>query len=974
MKKLLSLILTCVLCVSITLSFTSCGEQAAKPEIKRFTSDYDYYNQDAESGYIFVRDQLREKLADESLTLKPLDYSENADIFAEREAIFLDKNSTLSFEINSAAEAAYHLNLDYFIPESSLQNLQLKIKINGEYQYDELNAVELPAVWTDIAEEPRYDMYLNQIYPTPERVFRWQNKTLNHSIYCLDEPFIFLLNEGVNTITIENNDVAVYLGDITLEGERQLVSYDEYSAEIAMQAGSDNIIIEGEKYSEKSQSYIRPSRSKNCDYEPHDSSKNLINTLDGNMWADPSSAVSYNFSVENSGVYYVTMKYLQDIKSDMPVFKNIYIDGRLLFEEFKDYCFDYTTGIVNHTLSDGEKALGIYLEAGEHTITLESTASLYYEIYEVLLKIISRMNDIGLDVRMVTGGKTDKNRQWQIEDYLPDLSEQLEGIAKDIDACYDILSSISGRDNVSVIVNLKIASANIRKGLEDLDDFVNAIDSFSQGSGSVAESLANLLPDLLKQPMIIDRIYINSTPESIENAGKGFIEKLGSEIQILFSSYFATNEDYQQKDKETLEIWANMSVNHVEILRQMIDTYYDGDYDVDVSVMTDESKLLLSVAGESSPDAAIGVSLARPFDFALRNAAYDLRNFDDFGAIMGDFTDEMFVPFTLNDGCYAIPQNVTFYVLFYRTDIIEKLGLEIPQTWDDIIAMLPTLNRYGMSFNTTLCAGDAYKPFAATVPFIQQFDGNLYAEDGAAVAFGESRTVESFTFMTDLFTRYSVPISIPNFYFNFKNSISPIGVSEINTYNLLTNAAPEIYGKWDIAPSIGVKDENGSINNCQPSVTSGCLIMENSEKKEAAWDFLKWWMSAETQLTYSNLLRLTYGPEYLWSTANLTALEQYSVFSERHRQVILEQLINTRETPRTPAYYQIERDLSNAWNNVVLGEYTAREALDKAIITSNRAIEKKLAEFGMSGENFTVATAERISQWRKDYEKQQLTS
>lgn len=70
---------------------------------------------------------------------------------------------------------------------------------------------------------------------------------------------------------------------------------------------------------------------------------------------------------------------------------------------------------------------------------------------------------------------------------------------------------------------------------------------------------------------------------------------------------------------------------------------------------------------------------------------------------------------------------------------------------------------------------------------------------------GDPATVEAFTLMTDLYTRYSLPVSIPNFYNNFKKGITPIGMSDISTYILLKNAAPEIKGQWGIAPSVGVR-------------------------------------------------------------------------------------------------------------------------------------------------------------------------
>lgn len=967
-------------------NLTSCASQQGGQQGETASlPDYNIYAtpEGEEPGYISqYREMEASLLEDADLVFSPEEYmrsSESSEAVLLPEAdshgygksvLFIPPSSEVTVEIQLPQGGGYHIGLDYFIPENSLQNLALDITINGEIPFKEAHTLELPAVWMDEETGPRFDEYQNEIYPIPVRVFRWQNALLNLPLYQLETPLVFAMQEGANTITIRTNNVPVLLGDIQLKGRQVVASCNDYRQSLkGRPEGADFLTVEGEDYLEKSESYIRAARSRDVDFEPYDYARNLINSLDAATWKNASERVTYQFPVESGGVYYITLKYRQDDKTNMPVFKNIYVDGELLFDGLSQYSFSYAPQNVNHTLSNEGEPIGFYLEPGEHTLTLESTASPYFTTYETLLQIIEQMNQIGLEVRLITGNKSDLNRDWQIDKYLPDIRERLTNLADDIDLCYQVISQIAGLSQLTTISDLKSAFSQIRRYLEDLDYFVNNINHFSQGDGALTDYVANVLPLLLEQPMQIDRIYIHNSSAELPVPSKGFGVKLVEQAKILATSYMTSADTNLKTEKDKVNVWANMSVAHIEILRQQIATYYGTDQ-VNISAMPDESKLLLSVTSGTAPDAAIGVTLTRPFDFALRGAAYNLRNFDDFAEATQGFTDEMLVPFTMNEGIYGIPQNATFYVLFYRTDIMKALGLSIPETWDDVIEMVPTLYQYGMNFNTILAAGDAYKPFSATVPIIQQYGGSLYAPDGTSVAFGDPNTVKAFTFMTDLYTRYSLPVSIPNFYYNFKNGITPIGISEINTYNLLTNAAPEIYGQWDIAPSVGVRQEDGSICNVQPSISSGCLIMEQSNKKEETWEFLKWWMSAETQLTYSDLLRLTYGPEYLWNTANLDAIAQYTIFSDAHKEVILNQLENTMETPLVPAYYQVERDLSNARNEVIMSDFTAREALDRAILSSNRAIEKKMREFNFVDENgnilepFQVANSEQIKEWR----------
>ena len=98
-------------------------------------------------------------------------------------------------------------------------------------------------------------------------------------------------------------------------------------------------------------------------------------------------------------------------------------------------------------------------------------------------------------------------------------------------------------------------------------------------------------------------------------------------------------------------------------------------------------------------------------------------------------------------------------------------------------------------------------------------------------------------------------------------------------------------------PSVGVRDENGDINRSQLSVMNGCVLMQDSDKHEEGWDFLKWWMSEDTQVEYTREMYLRNGPEYIWNTANLKALAKSTAFEPEDLQIILEQIDQTVEVP-----------------------------------------------------------------------------
>jgi ABC-type glycerol-3-phosphate transport system substrate-binding protein len=69
--------------------------------------------------------------------------------------------------------------------------------------------------------------------------------------------------------------------------------------------------------------------------------------------------------------------------------------------------------------------------------------------------------------------------------------------------------------------------------------------------------------------------------------------------------------------------------------------------------------------------------------------------------------------------------------------------------------------------------------------------------------------------------------------------------------------------------------------------TSG-MIFANTEKPQQSWDFMKWWMETETQTSFAYNLQSTYGPEYVWLSANLEAVANSPIEYE-DKLVILEQ-------------------------------------------------------------------------------------
>ena len=200
-------------------------------------------------------------------------------------------------------------------------------------------------------------------------------------------------------------------------------------------------------------------------------------------------------------------------------------------------------------------------------------------------------------------------------------------------------------------------------------------------------------------------------------------------------------------------------------------------------------------------------------------------------------------------------------------------------------------------------------------------------------------------YLTENFTVYDMDYEILSFFQSFRDGRTPIGVSNYATYNLLTNAAPELTGCWDIALYPGLVSEDGTVERYTSGAAESCIIFDDSAKKDDAWKFLSWWMSDEVQTEFSFTLQATLGNEYMWNSANLNAIAA-APWKNEHKKVILEQIGWTDEMPRVPGSYIIERELGNVLVNVVTQNVNIRTAIDDAQKRINAELQRKLEEFG----------------------------
>ncbi|MBU1144674.1 MAG: extracellular solute-binding protein [Firmicutes bacterium] len=912
--------------------------------------------------------QIQYGLEDYDATLLGAAATSNFD-YQGNKAIDLEEANIVNYQVSIDQAGLYYIYVDYYVKESVLNNLTISVKINDEIEFDDAQIVDVPLIWEDESKEFSLDTYGDESLPNQLRVLEWKTLPLYNNTYTTTEPLLFYFEEGNNTITFENViSGAVLFGDLQVVSPKVVPSYEAYSTLYVSENHPETILnIDATEYVDKNSSYVRLYSFQSPSVSPFDSIDKKLNVINGAAWYRSGQEVTYSFTVSETGLYHLNLHYLND-KDEFSVFRSIYIDGEIPFDAFESYEFKVTgqNTWANEVLGTDETPFDIYLEEGVHQIAFRvETDSLSEELRNIQL-LVDHINAFALNILKITGVNIDADRKWQFTNYIPETESYLRAYETIIKRAVVTLSKYSNQSDLSAtLAYLKTAVSALEVIVEEPDKIPLYLDSLYSGTGSVTQMLGDSLTMISKQPLYLDGFTIYNDNE-LDSPNANFIQKLGSGIRT-FTASFTEKKYITENNPEAVNIWVSRSLIYVDLMQKMADKAFSGtDIQIKISIMPDANKLILANAANQTPDVALGLPSYMPFDLAIRGALQDLSEFSDFWEVASEFSPGAFIPYVLEDKVYAIPETLEFHALAYRIDTMNALGLSIPSTWEDVIDMLPTLQRYGMNFFYPTSGGTSLKWFYQTSALIYQSGGSIYNEDGLSTSINSEQSYNGLKLLSDLYTTYSLPSYVASFYNSFRYNTLPIGIIDFNTYLTLKNAAPELTGQWALALYPGIEDENGDVQRWYIANGTSAIMFKNedTQKLSDSWEFMKWWLSTETQTEFAFALQSTYGPEYVWLSGNIEAVAN-SPIDSADKAVILEQVTWLVDVPRTPGQYMLERGLSDIWNTVTFDGTSIRVAIDDQVLKINREITKKMVEFGYidSNGNILVPYTIRDTAW-----------
>ena len=853
------------------------------------------------------------------------------------------------------ASGLYNLGLEYYPLEGKRASIQRSVQIDGAYPFIEARRLAFDRTWKD-AHPPVRDNQGNDIRPSQQEAPRWRFQIFEDALGMYRDPYLFYLEAGGHTVRLGFIREPLAIARLSLLSPPDIPLYEVVRArydERGYKPTHDvKVVIEGEEAEYKSTPTLTRNYSPNPAANPPALGNFRLNVFGGWRWRRAGERASWRFTVPEDGLYKVGVKFWHGDWSRMPVYRQLTIDGAYPFDEMREAKFPYNWYWQLKTLADpatNEPYL-FYLTAGEHVLEMRSVVGPAAETVRVVDGVTREMSDLARHVTLLTGSQPDPLMEWNMEKEIPDLVPRLMAMAQALEGEAARLTEIAGIRPTSADTLLEVAS-QLRNMAARPDTVPNRLLQLSE----TQSMLGYWTLDLQEGEFEVDSIVIASPDTKMPAGDAGMLAQWYLTAVNFAASfrkqYTVIGNVYGPEDAEeavVLEVWMARGVEWGKIMKEMIEETFTPKTGILVNLHIvppgslgagDMSVLLLAATAGKAPDVACAVNPNLPVEFAIRNALVPMSQFDDYEQAVTRFRSGALIPYTYRGQVYAVPETQNFSMMFYRTDILDALGLKPPQTWDELYDMMWVLHQNGLDFY--------YPPGPeGLTPFLFQHGGDYYTEDGLRSALDTSDGLAAFNEWTSLYTNYHIP-KYADFFNRFKTGEIPIGMADYWTYVLLSTAARELMGRWEMAPIPGIPMSDGTISRATGGSGNAVVIFKQSEHPREAWEFVKWWTSTETQLRYGVELEALLGVEARWNTANVEAL-QGMAWPRHDIEAISEQWRWFQERPVVLGGYFTPRHVDNAWNEVVLQGSNSREALDDAVRAINRELRKKQEEFGVT--------------------------
>ncbi len=632
----------------------------------------------------------------------------------------------------------------------------------------------------------------------------------------------------------------------------------------------------------------------------------------------------------------------------------------------------------------------VYLEAGvTYTLRVEAALGKMADVIREVQASVNTINNAYLRIIQLTGTTPDTLRDYGFNQVMPDVMVDMVIESRNLYRLAEELTNLAGGKS-SNVGTLETVARLLKKMGTDEDEVAGNLSALKDNIGT----LGTFLSDAKTQPLELDYIQIQPIDAELPQATPGFFASLWHEVVGFFQSF---TRDYnnmgalEKNEEGSLTVWMASARDQFQVTRNLINYSYTGKNNIAVDLkLIAAGTLLPSILAGSGPDVSLSMTSGDVINYAIRSA---IINIEDIGTVGDEVqkweeyqqiyagsdlellkfkdyaleyaVDENFntiydengkIQITNPDAAfnhaamsvlgiadadeqmhyYAVPESQTFPMMFVRTDVMADLDLEIPKTWGELMACIPTLQANSMEIGL---------PTDSNI-FLYQKGGDMFADDGMRINLDSQLSLESFDFMCNLFTMYSFPFKYDAAN-RFRTGEMPLILGDyVATYNQLKVFATEIEGKWTFVPLPGEVDKDGNINNVVCATIVATVMVKGCADRVRAWSFMQWYTGVECQVDFSNEMVAIMGPSAKQAVANRHALAQMPWTTDEYNE-IQAQFNSQASVPNYPGAYIVARYTTFAFQNAYTANDDPATALLTYINTINKEINRKRLEFDL---------------------------
>ncbi|MFC4015212.1 extracellular solute-binding protein [Nonomuraea purpurea] len=218
-------------------------------------------------------------------------------------------------------------------------------------------------------------------------------------------------------------------------------------------------------------------------------------------------------------------------------------------------------------------------------------------------------------------------------------------------------------------------------------------------------------------------------------------------------------EQADQNAPATLTFWSTGGDDETAIFQKAADLYHRKHANVTVKVQTlswDDAyaKLLAAATSRSGPDIISG-GMTWTIQFGARGAMVDLRK-HGLESLKAQAQPAQWASATSPDGSvYGVPLDMSTLALYYRTDLLEKAGIDSPpKTWDELVEDIGKLKAAGIKKPYSQDWGNL--DWIGYFNYLYQAGGTFYTPD-CKPSLDTPQAEQALKYWVDLYREHGAP-------------------------------------------------------------------------------------------------------------------------------------------------------------------------------------------------------------------------